>query len=149
MPKNGPIIVVDDIIQSQQLICKALKEIRIKNRIELCNTAEEALDFLERATEKPFFIITKTDLPGMSGLEFQSKILETEHLRSRSVPFIFFSGTDAALTVERAYRMRAQGYFMIPKDFISLKLTLFCITDYWQRAVHPSSADFKILDIME
>ena len=149
MPKNGPLVVIDEDVQEQKLICKALDEIRLKNRIQLCFSAEQALDFLENTTEKPFLILTKTALPGISGLEFQAKVMETEHLRSRSVPLIFFSDTDAPNVVGRAYRMRAQGYFVMPKDFISLKLSLLCITDYWQRAVHPSTVDHKLHDMLE
>lgn len=141
MPKNGPIVLVEDNIDNQTLVCRALDDIKLKNRVELCFSAEQALEFLEKTTEKPFLILSKTDLPGTSGLEFQSRLLENDHLRSKSVPFIFFSKSEAPDVVGKAYKMRAQGYFVMPKDFINIKLALFCIADYWQRAVHPSSVD--------
>lgn len=146
MPRNGPIVLVDENANNQTLICRAFGEIKIKNRIESCHSAEKALDFLEQMDEKPFLIITNTELPGISGLEFQRRILETEHLRERSIPFIFFSRSDSHDIVGKAYGMRAQGYFVMPKEFINIKLILFCITDYWQRAVHPSSVDSNFVD---
>ena len=132
-------MIVDENIEDQTLIRKALASIQVNNRIKICNSAEQALEYLETTSDEPFFILVNTQLPGMSGLELQARIFETEYLRDKDIPFIFFSNTDSPDVVRKAYRMRAQGYFVIPETYIQLKLILFSITDYWQRVVHPSS----------
>lgn len=140
-PKNGPVMIVDENIHDLTLICKALDSIRVSNKVNLYSSAEQALQYLETTTDKPFLILVNTTLPGMSGLEFLSKIFETEHLRAKSIPFIFLSNSDSPDLVSEAYKIRAQGYFLMPKVYIQLKLILFSITDYWQRTVHPSSIE--------
>lgn len=142
-PKNGPVMIVDENAERNNLVRKALDSIRLSNNVELYCSAEEALKYLETTTEKPFLILCNTVLPGMGGLEFQKRIFDNECLRDKGIPLIFFSDSDAPDMVGEAYMMRAQGYFLIPKTYIQLKMILFSITDYWQRAVHPSSVQYK------
>ena len=139
MAQAGPIIIIEDDIDDQQLVEEALAQIGITNELIFFDKAQPAYNFLLVTTKQPFLIITDMNLPGMNGLEFQKKICENEYLRRKSIPFIFFSTTDNPYTVNKAYDNVVQGYFHKPSQFDDLKETLESIMAYWKRCLHPNT----------
>ena len=137
MAVNGPIVLIEDDNDEQSKVEKALTEIGIKNALEVFLNAEDALSYLETTAQKPFIILSKMSLPGMSGLDFLDKIYGNEYLRKKSIPFVFFANVAPDDEVQAAFDRRVQGYFLKPKTMIVLKLTLMSITDYWLRSTHP------------
>ena len=138
MAVNGPVLLVEDDADEQQKIKKVLGEIGMSNFIETFDNAEQALAYLETTKDKPFIILSKMALPGINGLEFLDRIYQSEYLKKKSIPFIFFANADYPQMIEEAFDRRVQGYFLKPKSLIVLKLTLMSITDYWLRSTHPN-----------
>lgn len=138
MSVNGPVLLIEDSIEEQQKIKKVFIEIGLSNPLEMFASAEQALAYLNTTDDEPFIILTKMMLPGINGLEFLNRIYQSEHLRKKSIPFIFFANTDCPQLVETAFDRRVQGYFLKPKSPVVLKLTLMSITDYWLRSTHPN-----------
>ena len=139
MARTGPIVIIEDDIDDQQLVQEALAQIGAGNEIIFFNKAQPAFDFLLKTEKQPFMIITDMNLPGMNGLEFQKKVHDNEYLRKKSIPFIFFSTTDNPYTVNEAYQRVVQGYFHKPSQFADLKEILEYIIGYWKRCLHPNS----------
>ncbi len=139
MALNGPIILIKNEAQEQKKIRDVLIQIGSKNPMEMFGSAEEALAYLGMTDAKPFIILSKMTLPTMSGLKFLDKIYESDFLRQKGIPFIFFANVDNPDVVQQAYDKRVQGYFLKPKSPAALKLTLLSIVDYWQRSTHPNS----------
>ena len=138
MAVNGPVLLVEDDADEQQKIKKVLGELRLTNSVEMFDNAEQALAYLEITTDKPFIILSKMMLPGINGLEFLDRVYQSEYLRRKSIPFVFFSNADYPQRVEEAFDRRVQGYFLKPKSSAVLKLTLMSIIDYWLRSTHPN-----------
>lgn len=139
MAKSGPIIIVEDDPEDQELMLEALAQLGVQNNVHFFTGGKQAIDFLLITTEQPFLIITDINLPQMSGLQFQRKIQEHEFLRKKSIPFIFLSTTDNPRTVEQAYDQTVQGFFKKPGSFLQLKETLKNIIDYWKCCRHPNT----------
>lgn len=139
MAKSGPIIIVEDDPEDQELLQEAFVQLGVQNEVHFFTDGKQAIDFLLMTTEQPFLIITDINLPQLNGLQFQHIVQENEYLRKKSIPFIFLSTTDNPRTVEQAYDQTVQGYFKKPGDFRQLKETLQSIIDYWMRCRHPNS----------
>ncbi len=139
MLKTGPIIIIEDDKDDQDLIGEAFQELEIPNRIDFYSNCQKALDYLLTTKEQPFLILSDVNLPGMNGTELRRIINQTEYLRIKSIPFVFFTTTATRGAVMEAYQLMVQGYFQKPMSTGEIKRNLKLIIDYWQNCLHPNS----------
>jgi CheY-like chemotaxis protein len=137
---DKPIILVDDDREDEELLKEALEELGIENKLIHFENCIIALDYLKRTTVVPFIIISDINLPKRNGLDFKRQIDADQQLRSKSIPFIFFTTTKDKRSVDTAYKeMTVQGFFQKPTSFHDLKRIIKIIFDYWQECKHPNS----------
>ncbi|MDJ1502114.1 response regulator [Xanthocytophaga agilis] len=136
---NGPILIIEDDADDRYIFDQVFKELEIASRVKYFINAVNAMTFLKEDPTQPFIIICDINLPIMNGLEFKKEIDQDEHLRAKSIPFVFFSTSIEKKTVEEAYRkLTIQGYFQKSSDYEELKRRLYSILDYWQHCQHPN-----------
>jgi len=108
------VVLVEDDYFDRTLTLRGLRAYGMSNPILACERAEEALELLE--TNKAIgLVLLDLSLPGMSGLEFLSKVRsnpETAHL-----PVIVLTGSSSELDAERCRKLRADGYLVKPVVF--------------------------------
>jgi CheY-like chemotaxis protein len=138
--KRGPIIVVEDDPEDQELFRDAITELGISNPIIFLNNGESGLEFLRASTEQPFIIFCDINIPKMNGLELREQIDADEELRRKSIPFIFYTTSLNKAEINQAYNHTVQGYFKKEDSFELTKKTLKMILDYWDACKHPNSA---------
>ena len=141
MPKSGPIIIVEDDLDDQEIITDLLRELRIPNELLFFPNSNEAYQYLIRPDkQQPFIIFSDINLPGENGLDFKNRIDSNPNLRQQSIPFVFLSTFAGKNAVDRAYtQMSVQGFFEKPSDIGDFKNLLYLIIDYWKRCRHPNS----------
>ena len=139
MFKNGPIIIIEDDADDQELLKEVFRELQVSNILKFFDSCAHALIYLVASMEKPFLIISDINLPAMSGLEFCKKITESESLKMKSIPFVFLSTTSDQGVIKQAYQMFVQGFFVKPGSIQELKETIRMILDYWNLCRRPSS----------
>lgn len=137
MPKNGPIIIIEDDFDDQELLREIFGELNIPNVLKFFNSCLSAFDYLLTSIEKPFLILSDINLPAMTGLELCRKIMENEFLRIRSVPFVFLTTTGDQKVITQAYDMHVQGFFVKPSSIAELKEMIRMIIEYWKVCRHP------------
>jgi CheY-like chemotaxis protein len=137
MPKTGPIIIVDDDIDDQELLRETFEELKVPNGLRFFNTSLEALNYLLTTIEKPFIIISDINLPAISGFDFLKKINDNHSLKTKCIPFIFLTTTSNSATIEQAYQLPAQGFFVKPLNGTQYKQTVNAIVEYWKAAGRP------------
>ena len=137
MAKNGPIIIIEDDADDQELLNEIFRELGIPNFIKFFNSCLHALDYLLSSMEKPFLIISDINLPAMTGLELCRKITENESLKAKSIPFIFLTTTNDQKVITEAYEMFVQGFFVKPASIQELKDMIRMIVDYWKICRSP------------
>jgi CheY-like chemotaxis protein len=137
MPKNGPIIIIEDDSDDQELLTEIFTELQIPNLLKFFSSCLQAFDYLLTTIEKPFLIISDINLPVMTGLEFYKKITSTESLRMKSIPFIFLTTSSDRNIITQAYEMFVQGFFVKPTNIKDLKDMIRMIVDYWKICRHP------------
>jgi CheY-like chemotaxis protein len=138
MHKEGPIIIIEDDSDDQELLKEIFEELKITNLIRFFNSCLHALDYLLSPVEKPFLIISDINLPAMTGLEMCKKIRQNEFLRMKTIPFVFLTTTHDQKVVTEAYEMNVQGFFVKPSNIKELKETIKMIVDYWKVCRHPN-----------
>jgi len=139
MPKSGPIIIIEDDADDQELMIEIFKELEVPNLVKYFNSCINALDYLVSSLEKPFLIISDINLPAMTGLELCQRIMENKSLRSKSIPFVFLSTSNDQNVIANAYQMSIQGFFVKPGSIDELKNIVRMTVDYWKVCRHPSS----------
>ena len=132
MPKSGPIIIVEDDHDDQDLLREIFQELKIPNLLRFFTSCMEALNYLLTTIEDPFLIISDINLPTMNGFDFKISINQNEFLRKKNIPFIFLSTNSDKTAINKAFDVLAQGYFIKPVKLIDIKEMILKIVDYWK-----------------
>lgn len=138
MNQRGPIIVIEDDRDDQEILVEAFKELAYENQIVFFDSALEALDYLFKTNEKPFLILSDINLPKLTGLELRDKIIENESLRLKCIPYLFFTTAASQQSIVDAYSKSAQGFFVKPTNYTHLIQMLRKIIDYWLECHSPN-----------
>jgi len=137
MPRSGPIILVEDDIDDQELITEIIKASPFGNPLKVFDNGLQAYEYLRTSTEYPFLIICDVNMPVMNGLELRQRIHDEESMKNRSAPFIFLSTTEDGDVVRRAFSLSVQGFFKKPSEFRDLQRLLEMTLDYWKHCEYP------------
>lgn len=138
MPKSGPIIIVEDDADDQELMKEIFEELNVKNILRFFNSCKAALDYLLTTLERPFLIISDINVPMMSGLDFLGSINQNEYLKNKNIPFVFLTTSSDDTIIHQAYQMSAQGFFVKPTSIQNLKEMMEKILDYWFVSSRPT-----------
>ncbi|RYZ82348.1 MAG: response regulator, partial [Proteobacteria bacterium] len=103
MNPRGPIIVIEDDEDDQELITDAFKELGYENIIRFFSSGIVALDYLHTTDEKPFIILSDINLPKLTGIELRNRIIENESLRLKCIPYLFFTTAASQQAIVDAY----------------------------------------------
>ena len=138
MNKTGPIIVIEDDSDDQELLNEVFKALAFKNEITFFGDGEQALDYLLKSEIEPFLIMSDINMPKLNGLELREKIDTNEDLRLKCIPYLFFSTSAEQKHVVDAYSKSVQGFFVKPNSFDKLKRIIKIIIEYWQECESPN-----------
>lgn len=139
MPKKGPILLVEDDIDDQQLIVEIIHNSVHENPVRIFSNGKEAYDYLLVSTKRHFLIISDVNMPVMNGIELKQQINKNADLMHRCIPFIFLTTTKDSSVVKKAFEMSVQGFFKKPSSYEELKLVLESTLDYWKLCEYPEA----------
>jgi len=138
MNKGGPIIIIEDDLDDQEVLSEVFQELAYKNEIIFFGDGEKALEYLTGSTVEPFIIFSDINMPRLSGMELRQKIHENEDLRLKSIPYLFFSTSAEQGHVVDAYSKSVQGFFVKPSNYQEIRETIRTIVEYWNKCVSPN-----------
>ncbi len=138
MNKTGPIIVIEDDLDDQQMLEEIFEELGYDNQIEFFADGNLALDYLNRTDIHPFLILSDINMPRINGFELRNKIFTNEELQTKCIPYLFFTTAADKKSVLDAYALSVQGFFKKPSTMQGLKATIFKIIEYWKECIAPS-----------
>ncbi len=140
MAKKGPIIIVEDDAEDEELFKDILKELSISNKIIWFTDTHTAFDYLKTTKDQPFIIFSDVNLPKQNGVEFKKSIDADKQLRKKCIPFVFYSTFVSKEIVNQAYtQMTVQGFFRKGTSYKEIKSDIKMIIDYWQVCNHPNT----------
>ena len=137
MNKQGPIIVVEDDIDDQEMLQAIFKSINVPNEVIFLSDGQEAYDYLNSNQVKPFLILSDINMPRMSGIELRDKMQKDGDIRLRTTPYLFLTTAAATDTLINAYANSVQGFFQKAGNPESFKKTIVAILDYWKECAAP------------
>jgi len=138
MNKTGPIIIIEDDLDDQEILLEVFEMLNYKNEIVFFGDGGEALEYLTEIKTEPFIIFSDINMPKLNGMELRAKIHENEDLRLKSIPYLFFSTVAEQENVVDAYSKSVQGFFIKPSNFDDLVDIIKTIVEYWQKCVSPN-----------
>jgi CheY-like chemotaxis protein len=138
MPLNGPIIIIEDDQDDQEIIKEALLDVGVNNDIIFFDNGFDALADLKQREEPPFFIICDVNLPKQDGIEFKRELDSHEDLRKKCIPFIFYTTYISQYAVNEAYsNLTVQGFFHKSETYTEFRELIRLIVQYWKLCRQP------------
>lgn len=138
MNKSGPIIIIEDDIDDQDILKDIFKELQYGNKVIFFGDSVKALEFLTDTEIEPFLVLSDINMPKLNGMELREKVHNNEDLRLKSIPYLFFSTSAEQKHVIDAYSRSIQGFFVKPNNYERLKEVIRKIVEYWQECESPN-----------
>jgi CheY-like chemotaxis protein len=138
MDKNGPVIIIEDDVDDQDILLEIFQKLNYTNQIIFFKDGQEALDFLNRADTIPFLVLSDINMPKLSGFELREKLKTDAALQVKCIPYLFFSTALNQKAVIDAYSMSVQGFFVKGTSMSELEKTVSVIMEYWKRCAAPN-----------
>lgn len=138
MNKTGPIVVIEDDPDDQDILTQIFQKLNYVNRIVFFTDGNEALEYLNKTDVQPFLILSDINMPRINGFELRNKIFTNDQLQTKCIPYLFFTTGANKKSVIDAYAMSVQGFFIKPNSIQGLENTIKKIVEYWQECIAPS-----------
>lgn len=138
MNVHGPVIVIEDDMDDQDLLVEVFQKLGYANKIMFFTDGQEALDYLNRTDVVPFIILSDINMPKLDGFELRNKIKTDAALQIKCIPYLFFSTASSQKAVVDAYSLSVQGFFIKQNSMAELEKTISIIMEYWKRCVSPN-----------
>jgi len=128
------ILLVEDNAGDIRLTREALKEAKVRNRLDAVMDGEEAMAFLRKRGEyaraaKPDVIMLDLNLPKKDGLEVLKEIKEDPNLRR--IPVVVVTTSKAEKDIVKCYDLHANCYVTKPVDLAQFLEVVRSIEDFW------------------
>ncbi|MDQ3278782.1 MAG: response regulator [Bacteroidota bacterium] len=133
---KGPIVIVEDDKDDQEIYQEAIRALGIPNEIHFFSGGKDALEYLTTTEEQPLIILSDINMPKMSGLELKKYIQDDPYLCSKGIPFVFISTNATKVSVRHAHALSVQGYFEKPSNMEDIKKMFRVLFDYWELCKH-------------
>ena len=141
MNKKGPIIVIEDDADDQELLVEIFQKLGYENKITYFQDGNDALDYLNKSEVQPFLILSDINMPKLDGFQLRNRVFTNEQLQTKCIPYLFFTTAANKKSVIDAYTMSVQGFFVKPTSMQALENTIRKIVEYWQECIAPSQFD--------
>ena len=138
MNKTGPIVIIEDDHDDQEILTEIFNELAYKNEIVFFEDSVLALEYLTGTEIEPFLVLSDINMPKLNGMELREKIHNNEDLRMKSIPYLFFTTSAEQNHVIDAYSRSIQGFFVKPRSYDKIKTMITKIVEYWQECESPN-----------
>lgn len=139
MNSNGPVIVIEDDLDDQELMTTVFKNLGYTNELYFFNDGQAALDYLNDTEVNPFLILSDINMPKLDGFALRSKIKLNAKLELKCIPYLFFSTSSSQRAVVDAYSMSVQGFFLKKNTIQEMEMTIDAIMKYWTLCASPNN----------
>ena len=138
MNKNGPIIIIEDDADDQEILTEIFHKLNYPNEVVFFFDGEKALNYINKSDTLPFLILSDINIPKLNGFELREKLKTDAALQIKCIPYLFFSTALNQKSVIDAYSMSVQGFFVKQNSMSELEKTISVIMEYWKRCAAPN-----------
>ncbi|NJD05069.1 MAG: response regulator [Methylococcaceae bacterium] len=130
------ILLVEDDQVDAMTVRRALKELRVTNRLEHVENGEEALAFLRvPGRARPCIVLLDLNMPIMNGIEFL-QVAKADPALKR-IPVIVLTTSEEQRDVVESFDLGVAGYMRKPVDYREFVETVRSIDTYWTLSELP------------
>ena len=138
MKSSKPILLVEDDQVDAMTVKRALKEIKVTNRLDIVNDGEEALTFLKNSeNKKPGIILLDLNMPKMNGIEFLQIAKKDESLKK--IPVVVLTTSKEDQDKVDSFNLGVAGYMIKPVDYRKFVEVVRTIDLYWTLSELPET----------
>ncbi len=135
--KKSILLVEDDRVDAMT-VKRALKEIRIKNKLSVVENGEDAINYLRnQSNDVPGLIFLDLNMPKMNGIEFLRVIKQDEF--HRRIPVIILSTSREENDKNECYNLGVVGYIMKCLNYKEFVKTMDKVNEYWEVSEFPEN----------
>ena len=138
MNKRGPIVIIEDDVDDQDILTDIFKELNYDNKLIFFGDSIKALEYLTDKDTEPFLVLSDINKPKLNGMELREKVHNNEDLRLKSIPYLFFSTSAEQKHVIDAYSRSIHGFFVKPSNCDKLKKVSVKMVEYLQVCESPN-----------
>jgi CheY-like chemotaxis protein len=139
MNNKGPIIIIEDDTDDQELLKAVFANLKYPNELMFFQDGQKALDYLNGSNLNPFLILSDINMPKLDGFALRNKIRMDAGLQLKCIPYLFFSTSVSQRSVVDAYSLSVQGFFLKQDTMTEMEKTISVIMEYWKRCVSPNN----------
>ncbi|NTW50765.1 MAG: response regulator [Chlorobiales bacterium] len=130
MRGDSPILLVEDDRIDAMTVSRAMKELNVKNRLDVVSNGEEALKYLnEKGRESPALILLDINMPKMNGIEFMRAVKDNPQLKR--IPIVVLTTSREEQDRMQCFDLGVSGYMVKPVDYMQFVETMRVIDVYW------------------
>ena len=141
--KVKTILLVEDTLQDELLILRALKKINLANGVDVVRDGQQALDYLfgegefagRAGMDLPTVVLLDVNLPRVSGLEVLERLRADP--RTRLLPIVILTSSDEDRDRLSSYENGANSFVRKPLDFTEFAETVARLGVYWLATNEP------------
>ena len=141
MNKKGPIIVIEDDMDDQDVLVEIFQKLNYGNEVFYFADGNKALEFINQTVIQPFLILSDINMPKINGFDLRNKVFTNDKLHTKCIPYLFFTTSATKKSVIDAYALSVQGFFIKPTSMQGLENTIRKIIEYWKECIAPSEFD--------
>lgn len=138
MNKSGPIIVIEDDEDDQEVLSRVFTELNYPNEVIFFSDGFSAYEYLESSNDKPFLILSDINLPKLNGFQLRDKVRNNEQLKLKCIPYLFLTTAAEHNSVIDAYSRSVQGFFTKPGQYSEILRIIKNIIEYWKDCHSPN-----------
>ena len=138
MNKQGPVIIIEDDVDDQNSLTEIFQKLDYGNEVVFFSDGNKALLYLNKTDIHPFLILSDVNMPMVNGFELRNKVFTNELLKTKCIPYLFFTTSATKKAVLEAYALSVQGFFLKTNSMSELEETIKRIVDYWKECIAPS-----------
>ena len=136
MRSSKPILLVEDDQVDAMTVKRALKDIKVTNRLNIVHDGEKALTFLKNSeNEKPGIILLDLNMPRMNGIEFLKIAKKDESLKK--IPVVVLTTSKEDQDKVDSFNLGVAGYMIKPVDYRKFVEVVKTIDMYWTLSELP------------
>jgi CheY-like chemotaxis protein len=136
MINKRPILLLEDDHVDAMIVERALKDLKVENKLIVAKNGEEGLEYL-RDIEKhlPGIILLDLNMPRMNGLEFLDIVKKDDQFKK--IPIVVLTTSDEEKDRSASFNLGIAGYMTKPVNYPQFVEVLRTITLYWSLSKMP------------
>lgn len=129
-PSCKAILLIEDDNVDAMTVARALKELRVTNRLDHVENGEEGLAYLrDSRNDFPCIILLDLNMPIMNGIEFLQEVKADKDLKR--IPVVVLTTSEEQEDKVDSFSLGVAGYMRKPVDYRQFVEMIRSIDAYW------------------